>query len=154
IKRLMTVNEKGKRTVNEFYKDLGKIMWDKVGMARNEAGLKSAISEIQKMRAEYGENLKIGGNSSELNKNLEMASRVGDFLELGELMARDALMRKESCGGHFREESQTPDGEADRDDANFSFVGAWEYKGANAEPALHKENLVFENVKPSQRSYK
>lgn len=151
---LLRIGAKGKKSVNEFYAELGKIMWDKVGMARNEAGLKDAIKQISALRAEFWENVKILGTGDELNKNVEMAGRVADFLELGELMARDALNRRESCGGHFREESQTPEGEAQRDDANFSYVAAWEYKGMNQEPVMHKESLTFENVHPSQRSYK
>lgn len=154
IDTLLRIGAKGKKSVNEFYAQLGKIMWDKVGMARNEAGLKDAIKQISALRAEFWENVKILGTGDEFNKNVEMAGRVADFLELGELMARDALHRRESCGGHFREESQTPEGEAQRDDANFSYVAAWEYKGMNQEPVLHKEELTFENVHPSQRSYK
>lgn len=154
IDTFLKLGAKGDRTVNEFYAELGKIMWDKVGMARNEPGLKDAIKRIAALRAEFWQGFKLVGTGDELNKNLEMAGRVADFFELGELMARDALNRKESCGGHFREESQTPEGEAARDDENFSYVAAWEYKGMNQEPALHKEQLVFEAVHPSQRSYK
>ena len=154
INHLLEIGKKGTRSVDDFYKALGKIMWDKVGMARSEVGLKEAIKSIQALRSEFYENVKILGTGAELNKNLEMAGRVADFLELGELMARDALDRKESCGGHFREESQTDDGEAKRDDDKYAYVAAWEYKGMNKEPVLHKEPLVFENVKPSVRSYK
>ena len=154
IDTFLKLGAKGTRTVSEFYSELGKVMWDKVGMARNDAGLKDAIKRITELRAEFWQGFKLVGTGEELNKNLEMAGRVADFLELGELMARDALTRRESCGGHFREESQTPEGEAMRDDENYSYVAAWEYKGMNQEPVLHKESLVFENVHPSQRSYK
>jgi succinate dehydrogenase / fumarate reductase flavoprotein subunit len=152
IDRMLTIN--GNKTVMEYHKELGKIMWDKVGMARNEAGLKEAISEIRALREDFWKNLKLTGVKDTYNKYLEFAGRVADFLELGELMAHDALVRNESCGGHFREEYQTPEGEALRDDDNFAFVSAWEFTGEAAEPELHKEALVFENVKLSQRSYK
>jgi succinate dehydrogenase / fumarate reductase flavoprotein subunit len=144
---------KGDKTVLDYHRALGKIMWDKVGMSRNKAGLEWAIAEIRKLREEFWQNLRVPGESTHYNKNLEYAGRVADFLELGELMARDALMREESCGGHFREEYQTPDGEALRNDEDFAFVAAWEYAGENKEPVLHKEQLVFETVKPSIRSY-
>ena len=121
--------------------------------ARTDAGLKKAISEIGSLREEFWAGVNIPGSSDTFNKNLEVAGRVADFLELGELMARDALHRTESCGGHFREESQTPDGEAKRDDDKFSYVAAWEFKGVGKEPALHKEPLAFENVHLAQRSY-
>jgi succinate dehydrogenase / fumarate reductase flavoprotein subunit len=152
INKLMNVN--GTKTVKEFHRDLGAIMWDYVGMARNEAGLKKAIGDIQQLRKEYWENVKVGGEGDRLNKNLEFAGRVADFLELGELMARDALDRNESCGGHFREESQTEEGEAKRNDEAFSYVSAWEFIGDDKEPVMHKEPLAFENVKLTQRSYK
>jgi succinate dehydrogenase / fumarate reductase, flavoprotein subunit len=152
ITKLLSIN--GTRTVDDFHKALGKIMWDKCGMARNEKGLKEAKIEIQKLREEYWKNVKVLGVNEELNMTLEKALRVADFMELGELMVDDALDRKESCGGHFREESQTEEGEAKRDDANFTYVSAWEYKGDNKPAALHKEELVFENVKLTQRSYK
>jgi succinate dehydrogenase / fumarate reductase flavoprotein subunit len=145
---------KGTKTVDQFHKELGKIMWDYCGMSRNAEGLKGAKQKIQALRAEYWQNVKVGGTNEELNITLEKASRVADFLELGELMVDDALMREESCGGHFREEYQTPDGEADRDDEKFAFVAAWEYKGKNQQAELHKEELVFENVKLTKRSYK
>jgi succinate dehydrogenase / fumarate reductase flavoprotein subunit len=151
-KRLLSIN--GKATVDELHRQLGKVMWDLCGMARNEAGLKQAISSIQGIRDEFWRTVKVVGSDQDLNHTLEKAGRVADFMELGELMCRDALMRAESCGGHFREEFQTPDGEAQRDDENFSFVAAWEYKGTDVEPELHKEALTFEYVKPSQRSYK
>ncbi|UYQ91580.1 fumarate reductase/succinate dehydrogenase flavoprotein subunit [Chitinophaga horti] len=147
------INIKGKHSVDHFHKALGKIMWDKCGMARNEQGLKEAIQEIQALRAEFWKDVRVPGTTDEFNPELEKACRVADFLELGELMCRDALNRKESCGGHFREESQTPEGEAQRDDENFSYVAAWEYKGeSNFE--LHKETLNFEIVHPTQRNYK
>ena len=129
-------------------------MWEYVGMARNEKGLKKAITEIQKIREEFWKDVKIPGEMNNLNPELEKAGRVADFFEVGELIARDALNRKESCGGHFREESVTDEGEAKRDDKNFAYVAAWEYKGEGKNPELHKEELVFENVKLTQRSYK
>jgi len=151
-KRLLAI--KGKRTAASFHRELGRIMWDNCGMARNEAGLKRALSEIPALREEFWENVNVPGGSGELNQSLEHAGRVADFLELGELMCLDALHRTESCGGHFREESQTPDGEALRDDENFTYVAAWEYAGVDRDPILNKERLIFENVKLSQRSYK
>ncbi|MBX7148802.1 fumarate reductase/succinate dehydrogenase flavoprotein subunit [bacterium] len=154
IKKLLDVSKTGTRSVESFYRELGFIMWDYVGMSRTAEGLKTAIGKIQKLRDEFWKTVKIPGSNEELNKNLEMAGRVADFFDLGELMARDALNRSESCGGHFREESQTPEGEAQRIDDQFSYVSAWEYKGNNAEPVLHKEELKFENVHLSQRSYK
>lgn len=144
----------GNRTVREYWWDLGRIMWDKVGMSRSGKNLQAAIKEIGALREAFWQNLKVPGQSGDLNKHLEMAGRVADFLELGELMARDALMREESCGGHFREEHQTPEGEAKRDDENFAFVSAWEYVGEGREPVMHKEDLVFENVELKTRSYK
>ena len=144
---------KGNKTVREFHRELGDIMWNKVGMSRNEQGLKEAIEKIKKLREDFWNNVRVAGEMNTMNKNLEMAGRVADFLELGELMAIDALHRTESCGGHFREESQTPEGEALRDDENFSYVAAWEFKDTgNWE--LHKEELKFEYVTPTQRSYK
>ncbi|MFL5812813.1 MAG: fumarate reductase/succinate dehydrogenase flavoprotein subunit [Bdellovibrionia bacterium] len=155
IDRLVAAGKKGgKKTALDFYRELGHIMWDKVGMARNEAGLKEAITKIKALREEFWSGIQLPVETDTFNKNLEVAGRVADFLELGELMARDALNRSESCGGHFREESQTPEGEALRDDANYSYVAAWEYKGEGQEPVLHKEPLVFENIKLAQRSYK
>ena len=144
----------GNKTVRDYWWDLGRVMWDKVGMARDKAGLEEAIGKIQGLRQEYWQNVKIPGGANDLNKHLEMAGRVADFLELGELMARDALMREESCGGHFREEHKTEDGEAKRDDKNFTFVSAWEHTGEDQEPVMHKEDLVFENVELKTRSYK
>uniref|UniRef100_UPI003218088D fumarate reductase/succinate dehydrogenase flavoprotein subunit n=1 Tax=uncultured Draconibacterium sp. TaxID=1573823 RepID=UPI003218088D len=147
-------NIKGSKPVDYFHKKLGQIMWDYVGMARNEAGLKKAIEEIKKIRAEFWKDVRIPGELNNLNPELEKAGRVADFLDIGELMARDALDRNESCGGHFREESATEEGEAKRNDEKFTYVSCWEYKGEGEEPVLHKEDLVFENVKLTQRSYK
>ncbi|HET9636176.1 MAG TPA: fumarate reductase/succinate dehydrogenase flavoprotein subunit [Gemmatimonadaceae bacterium] len=151
-KRLLAID--GKRTVMSFHRELGKIMWDYCGMARNEAGLQKALGMVRDLRGEYWKNVNVPGSDAELNQALEKAGRVADFLELAELMIIDALHRKESCGAHFREESQTPDGEALRDDENFAYVAAWEYAGEGNPPILNKEPLVFENVKFSQRSYK
>ena len=151
INKLMSI--KGKQTVESFHKRLGKIMWDKCGMARNAEGLTQAIAEIQALKKEFWSDVKIPGSINEMNPELDKAGRVADFIELGELMCKDALDRKESCGGHFREESQTPEGEAMRDDANYMYVSAWEFKGeSNWE--LHKEPLIYDVVKPSQRNYK
>ncbi|MFT4023991.1 MAG: FAD-binding protein [Flavihumibacter sp.] len=151
INRLMNI--KGKQSVESLHKRLGKIMWDKCGMARNEAGLKEAISEIQALKKEFWSDLRIPGAVEEMNPELDKANRVADFIELGELMCLDALNRRESCGGHFREESQTDEGEAKRNDEEFSYVAAWEYKGEH-QWELHKEALNFEVAKPTQRSYK
>jgi succinate dehydrogenase / fumarate reductase flavoprotein subunit len=129
-------------------------MWDYCGMSRTEEGLKKAKVRIQELRNEFWENVNILGGQHELNQELEKAGRVADFMELGELMVDDALHRSESCGGHFREESQTPDGEALRKDDQFAYVAAWEYRGENQPEVLHKEELLFENVKLTQRSYK
>jgi succinate dehydrogenase / fumarate reductase flavoprotein subunit len=147
-------NIKGSKPVDYFHKRLGQTMWDNVGMARNEAGLKKAIADIQEIRAEFWKDVRIPGELNNLNPELEKAGRVADFLDIGELMARDALDRNESCGGHFREESATEEGEAKRNDEKFTYVSCWEYKGEGEEPKLHKEDLVFENVKLTQRSYK
>ena len=144
---------KGKRTPAEFHRELGRIMWDKCGMGRTKKGLEEALVEIPKLRAEFWKDVDVTGTGQELNMTLERAGRVADFLELGELMVRDALNREESCGGHFREEHQTEDGEAKRNDEKFSYVAAWEYKGENQAPQLHKEPLVFEEVHLTQRSY-
>jgi succinate dehydrogenase / fumarate reductase flavoprotein subunit len=144
---------KGNKTVREFHREIGQIMWDYVGMGRSEAGLKEALTRIPQLREEFWQNVNVPGSSDNMNKSLEMAGRVADYMELGELMALDALNRAESCGGHFREESQTEDGEALRDDKNFTYVSAWEYKKPG-EWEMHKEDLVFENVTPTQRSYK
>ena len=147
-------NIKGSKSVDSFHKRLGVVMWENVGMARNEDGLKLAIKEIQAIRKDFYKDLRIPGDYDTMNIELEKAGRVEDFLDLGELMAHDALDRKESCGGHYRVESTTEDGEAKRDDENFAYVSAWEFKGEGKAPELHKEELVFENVKLTQRSYK
>jgi succinate dehydrogenase / fumarate reductase flavoprotein subunit len=152
ITKLLSIQ--GEKTVMEFHRELGRIVWDNVGMARNREGLERAITEIQALRTEYWQNLNLPGEANTLNKNLEFAGRVADFIDLAELMARDALQREESCGGHFREEHQTPDGEAQRDDDNFAVVSAWEYRGEGQVPQLHQEDLAFENVQLTQRSYK
>ena len=144
----------GSRSVESFHRDLGKIMWEYCGMARNETGLKKAIGDIQSLKKDYWENVSVPGVSDELNPELEKAGRVADFIELGELMVRDALDREESCGGHFREESQSEEGEAKRDDDQYTFASAWEHQGENREPTRHKESLTFEAVKLTQRSYK
>ncbi len=148
------ISIKGKQSADYFHKKLGRIIWNECGMSRTKEGLEKAINEIPKLKGEFWENLSIPGNSKTLNQELEKAGRVADFLEFGELMCIDALTREESCGGHFREESQTETGEAKRIDERFSYVSAWEYKGENEKPELHKEELEFEHVKPSQRSYK
>ena len=148
------MNNKGEHSVDYFHKKLGKIMWNKVGMARNEKGLGEAMEEIAALRDEFYKNVKVSGSADSFNQELEKALRVADFLELGELFAKDALHREESCGGHFREEHQTEEGEAKRDDENFSYVAAWEYKGNPREAVLHKEPLVYENIKMVTRSYK
>lgn len=152
FQRLLKIN--GTRPVDEFHRELGKVMWDYVGMARNESGLKTAIAEIRRIRESFWKELKIVGSGEQVNTELEKAARVADFLELGELMALDALERKESCGGHFREESQTPENEAMRDDQNFCHVAAWEYQGESATPLRHIEELKFDYVPLSSRSYK
>ncbi len=152
IDKLLSI--KGKKTVDELHRELGLTMWEYCGMSRSEAGLKKAKEKIQALRKEFWENVNILGSGNELNVELEKAGRVADFMELGELMVDDALNRSESCGGHFREESATPDGEAMRKDDEFAYVAAWEFKGDNQPSELHKESLVFENVKLTQRSYK
>lgn len=156
VKQLLTklVENKGKHSVDYYHKKLGNIMWDKCGMSRNETGLNEAISEIKELRADFWKNVMVPGGLNELNKELEKAGRVADFLELGELFAKDALTRNESCGGHFREEYATKEGEAERDDKKFNFVSAWEYKGEPSEAKLHKEKLEFENIEVKVRSYK
>ncbi|WLD24119.1 fumarate reductase/succinate dehydrogenase flavoprotein subunit [Flavobacterium dauae] len=148
------MNNKGEHSVDYFHKKLGKIMWNKVGMARNAQGLTEAMDEIAALREDFYKNVKVSGKAESFNQELEKALRVADFLELGELFAKDALHREESCGGHFREEHQTEEGEAKRDDENFSYVAAWEYKGNPREAILHKESLVYENIKMVTRSYK
>ncbi|WP_029037551.1 fumarate reductase/succinate dehydrogenase flavoprotein subunit [Salinimicrobium xinjiangense] len=148
------INTKGTKSVDYFHKRLGKIMWDKVGMSRNATGLKEAISEIKALREEFWKDVRVPGIIDGMNPELEKAGRVADFLELGELFAKDALHREESCGGHFREEHQTEEGEALRDDENFMYVAAWEYTGEPADAVLHKEDLVYENIEVKTRSYK
>jgi len=150
-KRLLEI--RGKRTVTSLHRELGRLMWDHCGVSRNEAGLKTALERLPQLRAEFWTNVNVLGSGEELNQALENAGRVADFLELAELICLDALHRKESCGGHFREEFQTPDGEALRDDRHFSYVAAWEYAGAGKGPILNKEPLNFEYVHPAQRSY-
>jgi succinate dehydrogenase / fumarate reductase flavoprotein subunit len=150
--RLLAVN--GGRTVTSIHRELGQIMWEYCGMARDAAGLTKAIGLVSKLRDEFWRDVRVPGTGAELNQALEHAGRVADFLELGELMCRDALDREESCGAHFRTEYETADGEAKRDDERFAYVAAWEYAGQNKTPVLHKEPLVFENVALSQRSYK
>ena len=144
----------GRRTVDAFHRNLGRLMWDECGMARSDAGLRQALAKIPELRQEFHENVRVLGTGEELNQSLEKAGRVADFFELAELMCTDALHRSESCGGHFRVESQTPEGEAKRDDADFCYVAAWEWTGAGQSPSLHKEPLQFEHVPLSQRSYK
>ena len=152
IDRLLAV--KGSKTPRQLHRELGQVMWDDVGMARNDEGLRRALARIPVLREEFWENVSVPGPKNNLNKNLEYAGRVADYLEFAEVLALDALHRTESCGGHFREESQTPDGEALRDDRNFSYAAAWEFTGVGKPPVLHKEELAFEYVIPSQRSYK
>src|SRR5437588_3928959 len=152
VERLLAID--GDRTADSFHRELGQIMWDHCGMARNEAGLRKALDRIPELRDEFWRNLKVSGSNEELNPALEKAGRVADFLELAELTCIDALHRGESSGGHFPEESQTPEGEARRDDEHFSYVAGWEFTGVLSEPVLHKEPLAFEYVHPSQRSYK
>lgn len=147
------MNIKGKQSVESFHKRLGKIMWNKCGMARNAQGLKEAIEEIRDLRKEFWSDVRIPGDIKEMNNELDKANRVADFMELGELMCLDALERAESCGGHFREESQTEEGEALRNDDKFMYVAAWEYKG-DSNWQLNKEDLVYEEIKPTQRNYK
>ncbi len=148
------INNKGTHSVDYFHKKLGKVMWEKVGMARNVKGLEEAIKEIQEIREDFWKNVKVPGSASEFNQELEKAGRVADFLELGELFAKDALNRNESCGGHFREDYQTDEGEALRDDKNYSYVAAWEYTGKPSEAILHKEQLEFKDIEVKTRSYK
>ena len=152
IKKLMSI--KGKRTANNIHKELGNIMWNYCGMARNDEGMEKAIKMIRDLKEEFWQNLLVPGSDNDYNLNLQKACRVADYLEFSELLVTDALSRKESCGGHFNEACQTEDGEAKRDDENFCHVSAWEYRGYGKEPEMHKEPLVFENVKLTQRSYK
>jgi succinate dehydrogenase / fumarate reductase flavoprotein subunit len=152
IKGLLAI--KGQRSPDSFHKELGKIVWDNCGMARSDASLRKALARIPELRDEFWHNLHIVGGEDELNQALEKANRISDFMEIAELMCIDALDRTESCGGHFRVESQTPEGEAKRDDVNFSYTAAWEWQGISQAPVLHKEPLTFEYVPLSQRSYK
>jgi len=151
-KKLLSIN--GSRSVTSFHRELGKLLWDNCGMTRSEASLRTALQRIPALREEFWKNLKVTGDPSELNQDLEAAGRVADFVEFAELLCLDALTRQESCGGHFRVEHQTPDGEAQRDDQNFAFVSAWEYQGPDKPPLLHKEPLVYDEVHMTQRSYK
>ncbi|HEY8164770.1 MAG TPA: FAD-binding protein, partial [Gemmatimonadaceae bacterium] len=151
-KQLLAID--GKRTVDSFHRELGRLMWDYCGMSRSASGLKLALERIPALREEFWSNVNVPGSDAELNQALEKAGRVADFFELAELMCIDALHRTESCGGHFREESETPDGEALRNDRDFAYVAAWEFTGEESAPVLNKEPLVFENVKLSQRSYR
>ena len=152
INQLLSVQ--GTRTVDSFHRDLGQIMWDNCGMARNKAGLESAVGQIQELRDQFWQNVRVLGSGESFNQSLEKAGRVADFLEFGELLATDALHREESCGGHFREEHQTDEGEAKRNDQDFNYVAAWEYNGVGEDSTLHKEPLKFDNVPPATRSYK
>jgi succinate dehydrogenase / fumarate reductase flavoprotein subunit len=152
IERLMNI--KGKHSVDSIHKKLGHIMWEYVGMARNEAGLKKAIEELKEIKKDFWTNVRIPGEKSTLNIELEKALRLADFIEMGELMARDALNREESCGGHFRTEHQTEEGEALRHDDEFAYVSCWEYKGEDNEPVMYKESLDYEFVVRQQRNYK
>ena len=148
------IGNNGTKPVDYFHKKLGKIIWSECGMSRNKEGLLKAIDDITALRNEFWSDVMVPGHANELNQELEKAGRVADFLELGELMCKDALEREESCGGHFREESQTKEGEALRNDADYTFVSAWEYAKKPSESKLHKENLEFENIEVKQRSYK
>src|SRR5205807_59913 len=145
------LNVKGRETPRQLHRRLGQLLWDDVGMARNAEGLERALAAIPRLRDEFWQTLSVPGDPNNLNKNLEYAGRVADYLEFAEVLALDALHRTESCGGHFRDESQTPEGEARRDDANFSYVAAWEFKGVGSEPALHEEPVEVEYVHPSHR---
>ena len=150
--KLLAIN--GSRSVDSLHRELGMLMLDECGMSRNEKGLKESIEKIRALKAEFWSDVRVTGQGAELNQELEKAGRVADFFELAELMCRDALKREESCGGHFREEHQTEEGEALRDDENCTNVTVWEYTGEDSEPVAHVEDLVFETVQPTQRSYK
>ncbi|MDQ1458167.1 MAG: succinate dehydrogenase / fumarate reductase, flavoprotein subunit, partial [Actinomycetota bacterium] len=152
VRRMLAI--KGTRTVDEIHRELGHVLWDNCGMARSEQSLSKALSEIPAIREEFWKNVCVLGENESRNQSLEKAGRVADFLEFGELLVLDALRRNESCGGHFREEYQTEEGEALRDDEHYAYVAAWEFKGVDNEPELHKEPLNFEFVHPSTRSYK
>jgi succinate dehydrogenase / fumarate reductase flavoprotein subunit len=151
LTRLLSI--KGSKTVRDFHRAVGAVLWDQVGMSRTDASLRQAITGIRRLRDEFWQDVTVPGDRTTLNPALDYAGRVADYLEFGELLALDALHRTESCGGHFREESQTPEGEALRDDENFSYVAAWEFGGVGQPPMLHREDLVWENVHPTQRSY-
>jgi succinate dehydrogenase / fumarate reductase, flavoprotein subunit len=152
INRLLSIP--GKRTVTSLHRELGKLLWENCGMARNRAGLEKCLARIPELRQEFWENVRVLGGAADFNQALEQAGRVADFLEFAELMVTDALMREESCGGHFREEYQTEDGEAKRNDDEFAFAAAWEYQGSDRPPLMHKEPLTYEEVHFAQRSYK
>ena len=152
VEKLLAI--KGRRTVDSFHRELGQVMWDYCGMSRNAEGLRKALDRIPELRAEFWDSVIVPGVNEDVNQSLEKAGRVADFLELGELMCLDALHRTESCGGHFREEYQTPEGEALRDDDRFAYVAGWEFAGTGQPPVLHKEHLTFDYVHPAQRSYK
>jgi succinate dehydrogenase / fumarate reductase flavoprotein subunit len=145
---------KGRKSIRDFHRAVGAVLWDDVGMSRNETGLRRALDRIRALREEFWRDVSVPGDTSNLNPALDYAGRVADYLEFGEVLTLDALHRAESCGGHFREESQTPEGEALRDDERFSYVAAWEFRGVGEPPVLHQEPLVWENVQPTQRSYK
>ena len=151
-KRWLSIN--GTKSVDYYHRELGRLVWGYIGMARNRAGLEKALTEIPALRDEFRRDVRVLGSAATLNQSLEKAGRVADFFDLAELMARDALQREESCGGHFREEHRTPDGEAQRDDENFAHVAAWEWHGEGMAQTRHREELAFENVALSQRSYK
>jgi succinate dehydrogenase / fumarate reductase flavoprotein subunit len=152
ITKLLAVN--GSTSVDTLHRELGRLMWDRCGMTRSRAGLEEAVEQIRALRDRFWRQVRVGGRNEDFNQSLEKAGRVADFMEFAELMCEDALHREESCGAHFREEYQTPDGEARRDDTRFSYVAAWEFTGVGETPKLHKEPLEFENVPLSQRSYK
>jgi succinate dehydrogenase / fumarate reductase, flavoprotein subunit len=152
IDRLLAIS--GKKTATTFHRELGQILWEYVGMSRCATGLETAKTQISELRQEFWQNLQLAGGEHSMNQDLELAGRVADYLELGELMAKDALDRQESCGAHFREEFQTTEGEAQRNDVDFSYVAVWEYGGTHGAHHLHKEPLVFDNIQPSQRNYK
>ncbi|HMJ64221.1 MAG TPA: fumarate reductase/succinate dehydrogenase flavoprotein subunit, partial [Candidatus Binatia bacterium] len=151
MRRLLSIS--GNRTVTSFHRELGKLLWDKCGMERNEAGLKELLQRIPELRERFWKEVKVTGETSNLNQDLEAAGRVADFMEFGELMVLDALTRRESCGGHFRSEFQTPEGEALRDDSHFAHVAIWGYRGSDKPPERHQEPLVYEEVHMTQRSY-
>jgi succinate dehydrogenase flavoprotein subunit len=152
IKKILSIP--GKRAVDDIHKELGKLLWNNCGMGRNAAGLKEAVKQIPQIREKFYREVRVPGSSADFNQELEKAQRLADFLELAELLVQDALHREESCGGHFREEHQTEENEAKRDDEHFSYAAAWEFKGVGSPATLHKEPLTFEYAKPSQRSYK